>query len=217
MRLSSLGWPEKARQIPSQLLATVLKLIGPLFSSEDVEKDFFFLVVVAAPLVYMSWLFCMAVVKKMFLHQKRGPNVSVTLPCRSCAAARGQVMPVELAGLFSGKPTWVIYRFSRMPPAAESALMILLLGAGGSSSTMSSTPTSATFRRKRCMRPYIKYITVVGKQLACRVAGCRLAVGLPTKEINEQWWWGRRVRNGPVHRWCVPLRSGHRVGCKDDS
>lgn len=90
------------------------------------KRIFFFLVVVAAPLVYMSWLFCMAVVKKMFLHQKRGPNVSVTLPCRSCATARGQVMPVELAGLFSGKPTWVIYRFSRMPPAAESALMILL-------------------------------------------------------------------------------------------
>lgn len=105
-RLSSLGRPEKARQIPSQLLAAVLKLIGPLFSSEDVEKDFFFFFpswFVAAPLVYMSWPFCMAVVKKMFLHQERGPNVSVTLPCRSRAAARGQVMPVELAGLFSGK------------------------------------------------------------------------------------------------------------------
>lgn len=64
-RLSSLGRPEKARQIPSQLLAAVLKLIGPLFSSEDVEKDFFFSSwFVAAPLVYMSWLFCMAVVKK---------------------------------------------------------------------------------------------------------------------------------------------------------
>lgn len=63
--------------------------------------------------------------KEMFLHQKRGPNVSVILLCRSCAAARGQVTPVGLAGLFRGKQTWVIYRFSRVPPAAESAFMIL--------------------------------------------------------------------------------------------
>lgn len=47
------------------------------------------------------------------------------------AAAGGQVTPVKLAGLFWGRRTWVIYRLSRTPLAAESALMTLLQVSSG--------------------------------------------------------------------------------------
>lgn len=78
------------------------------------------------------------------------------------------------------------------------AILRIHPGRGGYfySSTMSCTTTSAIFRHKCWMAPYFQYITAVGKQLACRGAGCRLADGLPTKEINERRCWGWCVRNG---------------------
>lgn len=171
------------------------------------ENDFL-LAVVTAPLVYMVVLHDVGS-KKMFDSR----NVPWMFQLHSlCAAAGGQDMPVELAGLLRGKRTWVIYSFpctaqaAESPPSEEGSLPLCtfscaILGlhprwgvcGGFYSSTMSSNHISATFRLKCWMWLNIQSITVAGKQLAFLEG---LAVGLLTKEINEQQWWGRRVRNG---------------------